>query len=169
MCISAGAALVLAATAISTYATVESGRQQKKFGEYQAKQAEADAEAAEAMGRIQAEKIRKAGQRVQDQAKLQIAGAGLSLDSVSADDVTSSITEQYESDALAAIYSGRNGAMNTRAAGRYAQSQGEAAYSSSLLSGASTAMSGWSSAYRYQPQQTAAPIDTSRNVTYINR
>lgn len=67
MCTGVEIALV-ASSVLAAGGAVVQGQQQQKMANYQAAQAEADADAAKAAAKVQAEKIRKAGQHQAAQA-----------------------------------------------------------------------------------------------------
>ena len=152
MCISA---VMLASTAISTCSAIKQGQAARAAGTYQAAQAKADADAVEGAARVQAAKIREASKRQQAAVTAAAAGSGVDINSASVLDINREVATDYESDALATIYSGRNAAGSRRAEGGFAAAQGRARQGNALLGAASTAASGWYSAF---PRKPAAPI-----------
>lgn len=160
MCISA---VMLAANAVQAGAAIQQGRAQKAYGEYQAKAAERDANIAEGEARAHADKIRKAGRSAQADAQAAVAASGLSVNSTSSMDINAQIGADFESDALASIYTGQNQGEALRSGGQYAKAQGRTANRSALLSAAAIGAQGWNRAY---PQKVGAPIDRSRDIGY---
>lgn len=155
MCISA-TALMLAGTGMSALSAAQQGQSARAFGDYQARVADRDARTAEAEATVTARKIREAGRRAQADATAAVAASGLDINSGSSQDIDARIGTDFEADALAAVYSGRNQAMVRREEGSAARSSGRAARTSALMSGAAAAAAGWA---RVHPRRVAAPVE----------
>ena len=162
MCVS----LLIASTALATASSIQQGKSQEAFGEYQQKVADNKANAEEAEGRIMAGKIRKAKAQNASDIRASLASTGLDVNSVSANDAILESDAAYESDALAAIYSGQNQGAATRAGGAYAGAQGRAAKSNALMTGAASGLQGWS---RYQNRSVGSDQSAQRRELAINR
>lgn len=154
MCISA-TALMLAGTGLQAASMLQQGQSAKAYGNYQNEVAKRDAANAEGAGRVHAEKIRKAGRVAKADARAAIAASGMDINSGSAQDIETQIGADFESDALAAVYSGMNEGTTRRTEGAAAAKRGRTQQSSALMAGAAQAAAGWG---RINPSRVAAPI-----------
>lgn len=154
MCLSA-TALMLAGTGMQAISAVQQGQSANAYGRYQKQVADRDAANAEGAGRVQAKKIREAGRRARADAVAAVAASGMDINSQSAQDIETGIGADYEADALAAVYSGRNEAMVRRSEGAAAAKRGRQQQRNALMVGASTVASGWG---QINPSRVAAPI-----------
>lgn len=152
MCTGVEIALVASAV-LASGAAVAQGQQQKKMANYQAAQADADADAAKAAARVQADRIRKAGQQQASQANAALAASGVETGEGTALRITSGITGDAEQDAYTTILNGVNTgarynaqAQADRIGGKNAAQAGYINGASSLLQAGGTAYSGWKKA-----------------------
>lgn len=152
MCTGVEIALVASAV-LASGAAVAQGQQQKKMANYQAAQADADADAAKAAARVQADRIRKAGQQQASQANAALAASGVETGEGTALRITSGITGDAEQDAYTTILNGMNTgarynaqAQADRIGGKNAAQAGYINGASSLLQAGGTAYSGWKKA-----------------------
>jgi hypothetical protein len=121
--------------------------------DYQAKQSTADGQAEIGYGKVQAEKIRKAGKVQQSEARASLAASGVDPDSGTSATINRHIAQNTEEDALNAILDGTNRAkrMDQQAAayryeGRNVADASTINQASTVLSGASQVASGWKTA-----------------------
>ena len=142
--------LAAGASVLAAGGAIMSGQQQKKMAGYQASQAEADAEAARAQGKVEAARIRKAGQAQASQANAALAASGVETGEGTAVRITSGITGDAEQDAYQTIFNSVNQsarlnaqAQADRIGGKNAATAGYISAGSSLLAGGSKAYSGW--------------------------
>ena len=137
-----------AAAAVSAGANAVSsalgGWQSHQGGKAQKKQAYADAAAAEAMGRLEAERIRKQTKQVQSSARAQAAENGLDVDVGAPAVINDQIAFDGEHDAWMAILTGKNEANALRVSGRNAASAGRTALGMGLLNAGANAADGYS-------------------------
>ncbi|WP_158785147.1 hypothetical protein [Pantoea sp. BAV 3049] len=152
MCTGVEVALV-ASTVLATAGTVASAQQQKKMANYQAAQAEADADAAAGAAKVEAARIRKAGQAQAAQANAAYAASGVATGEGSALRITSGIVGDAEEDAYTTLVNGGNTAARynaqaqaDRISGSNAATAGYINAGSTLLQAGSTSYSGWKSA-----------------------
>lgn len=152
MCTGVEIALV-ASSVLAAGGAVVQGQQQQKMANYQAAQAEADADAAKAAAKVQAEKIRKAGQHQAAQANAALAASGVETGAGTALRITSGITGDAQEDAYTTIVNGMNTSARYRAqaqadriSGSNAASAGYINAGSALLQGGATAYAGWKKA-----------------------
>lgn len=141
-----GAEILFATSAgAKVIGTLQEGKQQKQFYDYQASQNEADAQAVGELAQVNADKIRKAGRFAQSEARTAFAGSGVAVDQGTAETVQRSINQYSEQDALNEILSGgrtarrlqSEAAMN-RQAGKNALSQSRFKAAGSVLESGST-------------------------------
>lgn len=154
------------------------------IGNYQKAQAEADADTARGEAALQAEQIRKAGQRQRSAAIAATAGSGTSISDGTAELINFEIMQGAEKDALTTILSGNtrarqiiaqgqgaslsadNAAANSRAYGTSAQVSGQNAKKAGYTSAASSALKFGSQAYGGWSSTAANPMSryTSGNL-----
>lgn len=109
MCVAVPAAMAIAsaaAAATSAYSSVQQGRNQQKWSNYQAAQAQADADAEAGYAQVEAKKIREAGKKQRSQARASMAASGIDVDEGTAVNINEEITKGAEEDALNAIFGG---------------------------------------------------------------
>lgn len=142
--------MMIASTAMQVSGAISGGNQRKQQADYQAAQAEADAKAAKEQATVDAERLRKAGQRQRSQAIAQLAASGVDVGSGSALKIDQSITSGAEQDAQTTLLTGGYRADNLnrnaslmRLSGDNAQTAGYMSAGSSLLAGAGKVKSGW--------------------------
>lgn len=134
---------MVAGTAMTTVSAVQQGNDAQAMGNYQAAQAKADAEADRGAAKVQADKIRRAGEAERGRARAALAASGASLDSASADAIDDDIVSAYEEDALVTMYSGDNRARSRLAEGESARLAGGRAKRNATMEAAATVGSGW--------------------------
>jgi hypothetical protein len=140
--------LLVAGAAISAGSAISAGRQAKATGEYQAQQAAADANAARESAKLEADQIRKAGQRQRASAVAAQAAAGVKMDTGTAEIINTEITQNAEQDALTTIQSGINRSRQINAGGQASKISGDNANRAGYLNAASTALGAGSSLAR---------------------
>lgn len=140
MCIPIMAAAMLASTAVSAIGAIRQGNQAAAVGEYQSQQAAADAEAARGEAAVQAAQIRKAGQRQKSSAIAAQAGAGVAVDTGTAELINTEIVQGAEQDALTAILSGNTRGRQLKAQGDMSKIAGNNAKTAGYLNATSTAL-----------------------------
>jgi hypothetical protein len=133
-------ALLVVGTAISASSAISQGRQAEATGNYQAAQIQADAEAAQGEARLQAEQIRKAGQRQRSAAMSAQAASGVKVDSGTAELINTEITRNAEQDALTTIQSGGTRSRQMMAGAEAAQISGKNAGRAGYFNAASSAL-----------------------------
>lgn len=145
--------MLVAGAALSGMSAISQGQQAKATANYQAAQAEADADAAKGEARLQADAIRKAGQRQRSAANASLAASGVTTSEGTADLINREIDRGAEQDALTAIFSGNtrsrqltSQAQGMRIAGSNAAKAGFMSAASTALRAGSTVASGWKSA-----------------------
>jgi len=153
MCVAAAALpmiLSAAGTAVSVLGSIQQGRQESAYAEYQAKQTEADAVAERSAAQIHAEKIRKAARLTQGEANASLAASGVDVGSGSAALINKSIGQNAEEDALTAILEGNRKADRMDAQGEGYKITGQNAKTASyynaggsLLAGGYQIAKGW--------------------------
>lgn len=143
-------AMTLVSAGISAATAMEQGRQQKAMMNYQAKQHEADARAEKAVAAIHADKIRKMAKRTAGEARAALSASGVSVDEGTALNINSEIYANAEEDATMALFGGddRSRRLDAEAQGSYlrgeqAMKSAKISATSSVLSGAASAYSGW--------------------------
>jgi len=161
MCVS----LLVFSTVVAAGSAIQQGKNAEAYGEYQAKQANEQAKAKEGEGRILAEKSRRAGRIARSEIATQAGASGLDINSQVFQNAEMQTSEAYEADALAAIYSGQNAGRSIRAGGAYAESQGNDARRSAMMSGAAAALNGWSG---YRANSAASSQASQRRELAIN-
>lgn len=112
------------------------------------KEAKADAQAVMGSGRLEADRIRKLGERQRSSARAALAANGVKVDEGMGDMIQTDITQRSEQDALTAVLNASYQARKIRAEGRNA-------LVGSVLRGAGQA----ASAYGGWKAQTGAPAD----------
>lgn len=164
MCISAATAFLIGSTAFNAISSIQQGRQEKKFANFQAEQANADAQAEREAGQVRADKIRKAGRYQQAEATAALAASGVEVKAGTPLKIAQEIDKNVESDALNEILFGsRTGsrldqeAQGLRAAGKNAATRGvQRAVGSVLSAGSSYYGRGWGGVRAEQPP---APVE----------
>lgn len=134
-------AILIAGAAVSAGSAISQGQQAKATGQYQAAQAAADANATRASAQLEAEQIRKAGQRQRSAAVASQAAAGVKVDTGTAELINTEITQNAEQDALTTIQSGSSRARQINAGGEAALISGKNASRAGVLNATSTALS----------------------------
>ena len=147
---SVAAYAALAAAAVGAYSSIQQGKQQKEWGDYQAKQAEADAAADKSAAQVHAEKIRKMARIQAGEASASLAGSGVDVGEGTAVNINKDIYANAEEDAVMTIFGGSDRAARGnaeaaayRAKGSQAQQAGYLNATSSILGGVSVAAKGW--------------------------
>lgn len=163
MCISAA---MMVAYGMQAGTAIQQGRDAQAYAEYQGRLADRQASIQEGEGRIIARKTREAGRKALAAREAEMGASGLDINSVSFQDGQTDLDADFESDALAAIYSGRMQGQSSRAEGAYSRAQGNRAARTALYSGAATAMSGWT---RVRGMQAQAEMSRQRRELAINR
>lgn len=133
--------LTVAGAAVSGASAIQQGQQAKATGQYQAAQAAADANAARASAQLEAEQIRKAGQRQRSAAVAAQASAGVKVDTGTAELINTEIMQDAEQDALTTIQSGTSRARQINAGGEAALISGNNASKAGVLNAATSALS----------------------------
>lgn len=135
--------VMMAATAVSAYSSIQQGNQQKEWADYQADQANADAKADRGASEVHAEKIRKMARMQAGEATAGLAAAGVDTGAGTAININKDITARGEEDALTTILNGvdKSRRMNTEAAAL--RVQGSQAQSAGYMNAASTALSAY--------------------------
>ena len=153
MCVAIPVAMAVAsvaASAVSAYSSIEQGKSQKKWANYQADQAQADANAEAGYAQVEAAKIREAGQRQRGQARAAMAASGIKVDEGVAININEDIAQGAEEDALNAIFGGidrqKRGyaqASADRSRGQQASTAGKINAAGTLLNSGAQAYAGW--------------------------
>jgi hypothetical protein len=152
MCTGASFALyaMAASAAVSTISAIAQGEQQKKWADYQARQAEADAAAERSAAEVHAEKIRKMARTQAGEANASLAGSGVEVGEGTAMNINKDIYANAEEDAVMTIFGGADRAArgNAEAAGyrikgRQAQQAGYLNAASTILGAAGSIAKGW--------------------------
>ena len=112
------------------------------IGNYQKAQAEADADTARGEAALQAEQIRKAGQRQRSAAIAATAGSGTSVSDGTAELINYEIMQGAEKDALTTILSGNTRARQIIVQGQGASLSADTAAANSRAYGTSAQISG---------------------------
>lgn len=141
-------ALTLVATGVSAYSTYQQGRTQEDFANYEAAQAEADARATKAEGKVEAERLRKAGQRATAEANASLAASGQDLASAGAIGINREITRGAEEDAYFALLGGDNRAARLNAGATMSRARGAAAGQAGRLNAFAEVAGGVASGWR---------------------
>ncbi len=140
-------ALTLVATGVSAYSTYQQGQTQKDFSNYEARQAEADARAEKGAAQVEAERLRKAGQRASAEASAAIAASGQDLSSAGAIGINREITRGAEEDAYFTLLGGGDRAARLNAGATMSRARGAAAAQAGTLNAfaqvAQGAAQGW--------------------------
>lgn len=140
----APALLFFASAAFSAVTSIQQGRQEQKFANFQAEQANADAQAAREQGQVNAEKIRRAGKYDQAEAVAALAASGVEVTAGTPLRIADEIKKRVEQDAFAEMLTGSRAgarldqeAQGFRAAGKNAAARGvKKAFGSVLSAGA---------------------------------
>lgn len=96
----------LTATAVNTIGTLQQGKQQEKYYNWQAEQSRADAQAEDEAGQVRAEKIRKAGRYQVGEARAALSASGVAADVGTPLKITQQIERNVEEDALSELLTG---------------------------------------------------------------
>jgi hypothetical protein len=134
MGIEAALALSLGATAFGAYNAIAQGNAQQA-------QSKNDAAAAAANGRLEADQIRKQAKAAKGSAMAALAANGLDVNQGVSTVINDQITQDSESDAWMAILGGQSQSRRLTADGKNAALAGRNAATSTIINGASTAMS----------------------------
>lgn len=139
--IATGVVLVGVGTAVSAYSTVQAGREQKRQGEFQAKQLEYDRIAQDQEDRESRRRQREANRAALSAIRKDLATSGLAMEgtplqilSLNTSRMELAVADQYR-DAL-------NRSRRMQFNSDFARYQGRVAYSASLLSAGSTVLQG---------------------------
>ena len=142
--------MMAASTAVSVASTIQQGRHQKAWLDYQNEQIAADARAEKGAAAIHAEKIRKMAKRTAGEARAALSASGVSVDEGTALNINSEIYSNAEEDAAMAVFGGGNRAarLSAEIEGNEIRKDASAKATrintaSSVLSGASQMYSGW--------------------------
>jgi hypothetical protein len=145
MCTGISMALMAVSAAAGAVSSIQQGRQQKAWADYQAEQAQADANAERGAAEVQAEKIRKMARIQAGEARAQLAGSGVDVGEGTALNINADIYGRAEEDAVMIIFGGADRAKRGEAEasglkmkGAQAQQAGYLNAASSVLSAAST-------------------------------
>jgi hypothetical protein len=95
-------------TGLSVFSAISGGMQQSAYAKYQSKQAVEDAKYARGAAMVRAEKIRKAGEIKQSEARLSLAGSGVDVNAGTSVEINKKIGANAEEDALTEILDGNN-------------------------------------------------------------
>lgn len=124
----------VAATAISGYASYETNKTQSE-------QAEADARASQGQARLEAERIRKQGEKQKSMARAASAENGLDVNEGTAIVINDKIDRDAEYDASMAEISGYNSSQRLKAEASTYKSNANTALTVGMLEAGSTALS----------------------------
>jgi Iap family predicted aminopeptidase len=131
---------MLASAAVGTTAAVRSGQQQKKFNNYQAKQAEADADAEKGAAAVRADSIRKLARMKSGEATAQMGAAGVDVGEGTALRINEDIIYSGEMDALTGVDDSLDAASRLRAEAKTLRLQGSQAQTAGYATATSTAL-----------------------------
>jgi hypothetical protein len=145
-------ALIVSA-AVGAGSALFSGYTQMQAGDAQAKQAAADASAAEANGRLEAERIRKQASATKSSARAAAAENGLNVDTGVSTVINDQITQDSEYDAWLSILGAKNTSARLQADGQAAKTAGRNAMVGSTLQAGSSALSGYSGVKQWRSTQ----------------
>lgn len=134
--------IIMGFSAVNSAGKLMQGLQTKRYYSHQQAQALADANAVEEVGQVNAERTRKAGNIVREQARGAYGGSGVSADSKTAQAVDEYIARNAGEDALLQLYAGRREAAVKRGAAAGYGAQGEQAMAGGLLSSGQSLLSG---------------------------
>lgn len=135
------------ASLLSGAGAIVSGVQQKKMADYQAAQSQADADAAASAARVEAAKIRKAGESQAARASAAYGASGVDTGAGSALRITSDIVGNAEEDAYLTTVNGVNSAARYNAQAQAASISGSNALTSGAIKGAGSLLEGGSKIY----------------------
>lgn len=127
MCTGVAEFALLAGTAISTVAAIDSAETQSDIADNQAQQARNDAAYREDAARQQAEKIRKMARAQRGEAAAALARSGVKLGEGTPLEIDKEITVGGEEDALSAILTGGRSAATARQEATMLEASGAAA------------------------------------------
>lgn len=142
----------IASAAVGVYSSIQEGKQQREWSEYQARQAEADAAAEKSAAQVHAEKIRKIARIQAGEANADLAASGVEVGQGTALNINKEIYANAEEDAVMTLFGGADRAArgNAEAAGyrikgRQAQQAGYLKATSTALGAAHDVAKGWKS------------------------
>ncbi|MBP8297551.1 MAG: hypothetical protein KAX84_15675 [Burkholderiales bacterium] len=155
MCTGISMALMAVSAAAGAVSSIQQGRSQAAWADYQAEQAQADANAERGAAEVQAEKIRKMARIQAGEARAQLAGSGVDVGEGTALNINADIYGRAEEDAVMTIFGGSDRARRGEAEaaglkmkGAQAQQAGYLNATSSILSAASTVAKGYKTTTR---------------------
>jgi hypothetical protein len=158
---------------LSTVASVGSSLSEanalKKQGRQAESNANSEADAAEAEGRVMADKVRRAAKGLRAEADAGYVAAGVDVNGGgSVAEVNKHIVNTNEQDALTAIYDAKHAATVRRVEGATAKRNAMRASRNALVSAGAKALSGWAQMSGAMGQP-AAPIEVSVPTTTVTR
>jgi hypothetical protein len=146
------AVAAIAGTAYSVYSSEQAGKQAKYNADAQSEQSQNDADNAASAATVQADRIRRLARNRASEANAALAASGVQVGEGTAVNINEEIIGNAEEDATMTILNGqrqqRQGyadASNAALAGAQAQSAFRGQATSTLISGASQAYTGWKS------------------------
>ncbi|PTS83995.1 hypothetical protein DBR00_11475 [Pseudomonas sp. HMWF032] len=147
------AVAAIAGTAYSVYSSEQAGKQARYNAEAQSEQQQNDADTAASAATVQADRIRRLARNRASEANAALAASGVEVGEGTAININEEIVGNAEEDATMTIFNGerqkRQGyvdSSNTALAGSQAQAAYRGQAASTLISGASSAYSGWKGA-----------------------
>ena len=146
-------AALIAAAAVSAGSALYSGYTQYQTGKAQEAQSKADAAAAEANGRLEAEKIRKQAAAVKSSAQAAAAENGLNVNEGVSTVINDQITRDSEEDAWLSILGAKDRGARIAADGKAAAQAGRNAMVGSVMQAGASALSGYAGVKQWQAGQ----------------
>ena len=143
-----GLALTAISTGLQVFSAISGGMQQSAYAKYQAKQAAEDAKYARGAAMVRAEKIRKAGELKQSEARLSLAGSGVDVNAGTSVEINKKIGANYEEDALNEILDGNNQAARLNQQTKADNITAKNARTSGFVNAGATAISGANQIYK---------------------
>lgn len=144
---------LIASAVVGAGSALYSGYTQHQMGKAQEAQSNADAAAAEANGRLEAEKIRKQAAAVKSSAQAAAAENGLNVNDGVSTVINDQITRDSEEDAWLSILGAKDRGTRLRADGKAAAQAGRNAAVGSVLQAGGSALSGYSDVKKWQAGQ----------------
>lgn len=136
--------LSMVATGLQVVGQLSRGQQQSDYNDWQAEQSRADAQAAREEGEVRAERVRRAGDRQQSEARAALAAAGVEVGAGTPVRIDQQIARDAEWDAQQEIlYGQRRGARYDSDAAGYERAAENAQTGSMLAAGATLLSPGW--------------------------
>lgn len=139
--------LMVLGTVMSVAATVQAGKQRKKTAEYNATIATQNATLVSQKAQVMADRKRKATNKMMGRQRALLGASGISIDSFR--DVLDEQIELGETDALNLEYGGMVEAQGFQNTASLDRASGSNAKNAALFSGASQALQGGVSSYKY--------------------